>query len=64
MGFWTPAYLEKKLRSLRQAELRHLVLCIDETRNCSDSELPAGARVVRFRRRINPTAVLAAIEVG
>ncbi len=64
VGFWTPAYLEKKLRSLRQAELRHLVLCIDETRNCSDSELPAGARVVRFRRRIDPTAVLAAIEVG
>ncbi len=61
VGFWTPAYLEQKLRSLRQAELERLVLCIDETRNCSDSELPAGARVVRFRRRIDPHAVLAAM---
>jgi len=61
VGFWTATYLEKKLESLRLAELDSLVLCIDETRNCSDRDFPAGARVVRFRRRIDPAAVLAAI---
>jgi uncharacterized protein len=61
IGFWTPAYLARKLELLREAALANLVLCLDEERQCGDGELPAEARVVRFRRRIDPAAVLAAV---
>jgi predicted nuclease of restriction endonuclease-like RecB superfamily len=61
-GFWTPAYLETKLRRLRQAGLERLVLCVDERRCCSDAELPPEARVVRYRGRIDPGAVLGIID--
>jgi hypothetical protein len=61
-GFWTPEYLESKLRRLRAARLERLVLCIDERRRCTDGELPAGVPVVRYRNRIDPAAVLEIIE--
>jgi uncharacterized protein len=60
-GFWSADYLARKLALLREANLRNLVLCIDQDRQCSDEELPPSARVVRFRRRIDPRAVLAVI---
>jgi predicted nuclease of restriction endonuclease-like RecB superfamily len=62
VGFWTREYLERKLALLRQARLEHFVLCIDEEREPPPGDLPPGARVVRFRRRIDPAAVLALIE--
>ena len=62
VGFWTPHYLEKKLRRLRQARLPRFILCIDAERNCSSDQLPELARVVTFRRRIDPAAVLRIIE--
>jgi len=40
------------------------VLCIDEARNCGPEDLPRGARVVPFRRRIDPQAVLRVIAPG
>jgi hypothetical protein len=58
VGFWTPDYLAKKLRLYRQAHLSNLILCIDEDRNCTAGDLPAGALVVRFRRRVDAAAVL------
>ena len=58
IGFWTPEYLQRKLSLLRAAKLDNLILCLDEERCCADGDLPTGARVVRFRRRIDPTAVL------
>jgi predicted nuclease of restriction endonuclease-like RecB superfamily len=61
VGFWTRRYLELKLARLRAAHLANLVLCIDEARNCGLEELPRGARVVSFRRRIDPQAVLSVI---
>jgi len=61
-GFWTPEYLESKLRRLRAAGLDRLVLCIDERRQCAETELPRHARVVRYRNRIDPTAILAIID--
>jgi predicted nuclease of restriction endonuclease-like RecB superfamily len=64
MGFWSADYVARKLAQLRQANLRNLILCLDEARACSDDELPRDARVVRFRRRIEPRAVLAAAEDG
>jgi hypothetical protein len=37
-----------------------LILCLDEERRCADGDLPTGARIVRFRRHIDPAAVLQA----
>jgi predicted nuclease of restriction endonuclease-like RecB superfamily len=63
VGFWTPEYVAQKLARYRSARLSNLILCIDEERNCSNDDLPASARVVRFRRRVDPTAVLRLLEV-
>jgi hypothetical protein len=60
VGFWSADYLERKLALLRQAGIDNLILCVDEARICDEGKLPAGARLVRFRRRIDPFAVLAA----
>jgi predicted nuclease of restriction endonuclease-like RecB superfamily len=60
VGFWTPGYLQRKLALLREAHLDNLILCIDEERGCQDEQIPEGTRVVRFRRRIDPQAVLTA----
>ena len=62
VGFWTPDYVKRKLALLRAAELPNLVLCIDETRDCSDGAIPRSSRVVRFRRRVDAVAVLRLIE--
>ncbi len=62
VGFWTPGYLEQKLTRLRAAGIRNLILCVDETRGCAEDPLPSGARVVPFKRRIDPRAVLRATE--
>lgn len=61
VGFWTPDYVARKLALYRQARAANLILCIDEARNCSEADLPAGALVVRFRRRVNAASVLGAI---
>jgi predicted nuclease of restriction endonuclease-like RecB superfamily len=61
-GFWSPDYIRRKLAHLREANLDNFVLCIDENRRCGDDELPATARIVRYRRRIDPLAVLAAVH--
>lgn len=61
VGFWTPDYVTRKLALYRKALAGNLILCIDEARNCADGDLPPGVRVVRFRRRVDPVAVLRAI---
>ncbi len=58
VGFWTPDYVARKLALYRSARLSNLILCIDEDRNCAAEDLPAGALVVRFRRRVDAAAVL------
>jgi uncharacterized protein len=60
VGFWTPEYLQRKLALLREARLDNLILCLDEERGCKEEQIPEHARVVRFRRRIDPNAVLKA----
>ena len=62
VGFWTPEYLSKKLARYRAAGLSNLILCIDEERDCREAELPEGALVVRFRRRVDPAEVLRIVE--
>jgi hypothetical protein len=58
VGFWTPEYVARKLVLYRKARVANLILCIDEARGCAAGDLPPGARVVRFRRRVDPAAVL------
>ena len=62
VGFWTPRYLEEKLRKLRQAKLDNVILCIDEARACSDASFPPHATIVRYKRRIDVSSVLAVLE--
>jgi predicted nuclease of restriction endonuclease-like RecB superfamily len=62
VGFWTPDYVARKLAHYRRARLSNLILCIDEERNCANADLPANARLVRFRRRVNPAAILEQID--
>jgi uncharacterized protein len=58
MGFWTPDYVARKLAQYRNARLSNLILCIDESRNCAEADLPPDALVIRFRRRVDAAAVL------
>lgn len=64
VGFWTPDYLREKLDRLRAMPHVPMVLCIDRGLNCSAGDLPAHARIVWFQKRIEPCAVLAAIEAA
>lgn len=61
VGFWTPEYLVGKLERLREARIANLVLCIDEERNVGRGDLPEAARVVRYRRKVDPRSVLEVI---
>jgi predicted nuclease of restriction endonuclease-like RecB superfamily len=62
VGYWTAEYVQRKLAALREAKLERLIVCIDEDRCCSDELLALEARVVRFRRKVDPRAVLAIVE--
>jgi len=64
VGFWTPDYLREKLDRLRAMPHVPTVLCIDRSLNCSAGDLPEHARIVWFQRRIEPSAVMAAIEAA
>lgn len=64
VGFWTPDYLRAKLDRLDAMPQLPLVLCIDRALNCSIEDLPPHARVVWFNKRIEPRAVLAAVEAA
>jgi predicted nuclease of restriction endonuclease-like RecB superfamily len=61
VGFWTAEYLKEKLARLRAAGLAHLILCIDGRRQCHDAELPEDARVIRYKSKIDPRAVMAIV---
>ncbi|HSF18296.1 MAG TPA: DUF790 family protein [Vicinamibacteria bacterium] len=58
LGFWTRDYVVRKLERLRDAAIPNLILCIDEERRCSESDLPAHTRVIRFRKRVEVARVL------
>jgi len=61
VGFWTPAYIAHKLATYRAVDATNVVLCIDAQQRCAEGKLPPGTRVVWFRRRVDPRAVLEAI---
>jgi predicted nuclease of restriction endonuclease-like RecB superfamily len=62
VGFWTREYLEKKLEQLRAAKISRLILCVDEKKSCGSEQAPDHAQLLRYRRRIDPAAVLAIID--
>ena len=62
IGFWTPDYVEQKLRRLCSARIENLLLCIDASLNCGESSLPKDCRVIRFRRRIDTAELLRLIQ--
>ncbi|WP_394831619.1 DUF790 family protein [Pendulispora rubella] len=57
VGYYTPEYLESKLRTLREAGLENIIVCVDETLACSDEQIVAGA-VLRYRHRIDALVLL------
>jgi hypothetical protein len=61
VGFWTPDYLEAKLRTYRQARLDRLILCIDDRRACARDDLPSGAHIVRYHTRVDVNQVLSVL---
>ncbi len=61
VGLWTPEYLQQKLQRLRNAGIERFVLCVDQSRECGGSELPADLRIIRYKTRIDVRAVLAII---
>jgi len=61
VGYYTPEYLESKLRTFREARLESMIVCIDETLDCGDEQVVAGA-VLRYRQRVDAVALLDAAE--
>lgn len=63
-GFWAPEYLATKLERLRRARVSNLLLCLDADRNLGEGDLPPSTAVIRYRRRVDPAAVLEILERG
>ena len=62
VGFWTPEYLIRKIAHLKQAGIKNIILCVDETLGCgdphTDKELAAVGQVLRYRNKIQVEEVL------
>jgi predicted nuclease of restriction endonuclease-like RecB superfamily len=64
VGFWTPRYLEDKVRHLRLARLGNLLVCVDELLGCADGDLGIPERVIRYKRRIDAQEVDCCLRPG
>jgi predicted nuclease of restriction endonuclease-like RecB superfamily len=64
VGYWTPDYLRKKLERLREAKIPNLLLCVSDKLNCAEEDLPSGAAIIRFRKKLEPEAILKVICSG
>lgn len=64
VGFWTRHSLEQKLARLARAGVDRVLLCVDAERGCRDEELPEGALVVPYRRKIDAAEVLRRLEAA
>ncbi|MBA2320148.1 MAG: DUF790 family protein [Deltaproteobacteria bacterium] len=58
VGFWTPEYLTRKLERYRSVAGVRIIFCIDAALGVGDEALPAGCPVVRYRRRVDPLAIV------
>lgn len=62
VGYWTAEYVRRKLSALRAAGIARLIVCVDENRQCAQEQLELDAQVIRYRKRVDPRAVLAIVE--
>lgn len=62
VGYWSPEYLANKLATLEEARLDRLILCVSERLAVNETAIPADARIVRFKGRVDPRVVLAHLE--
>lgn len=65
VGYWRPEYLQKKFYQVRRADLDNIVLAVSERLNLEKAgvkfnEVPA--RIIWFKDKLSPKAVLEAIE--
>ena len=65
VGFWRPEYLRKKFASIRRAGRADILLAVSARLNLEAAGVDAsdfGARIVWFKGKLDPQAVLAAAE--
>lgn len=55
VGFWTTEFLERKLALYRAAAVE-IVLCVDDSRGCSEDDLPDDMPVLRHAKRVTALA--------
>lgn len=61
VGYWTPEYVARKVRQLREVNGPRFIICVDDSLCCSDGDLAGLANVVRFRKRVPVAQVLALV---
>lgn len=66
VGYWRPEYLRKKFRGVRTSGRTDLILAVSERLNLDAagvtlSDLPEGIKIVTYKGRLEPRAVLAAL---
>lgn len=67
VGYWRPDYLKKKFSQVRQADRNDLILAISERLNLEKAGVnfnQTPARLVWFKDKLSPKAVLAALETS
>ncbi|MEO1620757.1 MAG: DUF790 family protein [Cyanobacteria bacterium J06632_3] len=67
VGYWRPEYLRKKFYQARQSDCKNLILAISERLNLEKAGVdPTGtpAKIVWFKDKLQPKAVLAALEAS
>jgi uncharacterized protein len=62
MGYWTKDYVKSKLDRLNKIHANNFILCIRDDYNCSNEDLPADMRIVRFKGSVDPSIVLRIVE--
>jgi predicted nuclease of restriction endonuclease-like RecB superfamily len=65
VGYWRPEYLKKKFSQVRQAQRDDLILAVSERLNLDKAGVKiqnTPARLVWFKDKLNPKAVLALLE--
>ena len=59
IGFWTAAYVARKVARYRAAGITNVIFCIDELRGCEDDQVAGpDARVIGYRRNVDSSRVL------
>lgn len=61
VGYWTDAYLQKKVENLRFANIKNLIICVSKRLGNTDL-WPDHAQVIVFDRWIDPFVVLKAMN--